>query len=188
MRFNYREKYLNDENFKTFEHSVPGVLILVDYDNLVAMTFIGKRSKPEWRYKFTSLEKMLKHIDNTISTQYNSNKTKEEQKAKDKILAKENRSKVQVGDIYCLTSSYENTYVDFYQITAKVSPSKVKAKRIGSTSRENGYASAYKKPIKNDFISEEETYTVSKYGNLRMGYYSAHKTDENSEHYTSWGY
>lgn len=64
------------------------------------------------------------------------------------------KPKVNVGDIFDCSWGYEQTNVDFYQITAVLGKS-VKYRKIGQTRHYEGPMNGRTSPVKNDFTSDE---------------------------------
>lgn len=155
-------------------------------------------TKTEYYYRVASIEKAEEYILKETTNHYLAIVRKENErleKAKARTIAK-NENPYKVGDILYSSWGYDQTNVEFYQIT-KVSGLKVYYKEISSKlSSEEGYSSmsGTVKPIKDSFINEKEyssMVTVSVYMgksnyHLKCGRYNLYQTTETEKHYCSW--
>lgn len=151
----------------------------------VAMFFIRKQSKPAWHCSFHNVETLKKEIKDTISRLM----SWEEMKEKRKQERKEDVLSVAVGQIYSYSWGYDQTNVDFYQVT-EVKKKSFTMKAIGCKSQDNS-SSDYNGmadrviAVKNAFLNEEHNKPLNK-RTLSMPHGSLHLTDEKETHYRSW--
>lgn len=123
-----REFYIPKGAMKVAPKDLPVEFYIED---LSAMCFIGKQSKPAWYYGFRSRAAMEKQIKDQIA----SVQASEEYKAKRKA----ERSKphtLKPGDILCSSWGYEQTNVDFYKVKKLIGKSMVELVRVGSSTVE----------------------------------------------------
>lgn len=157
-------------------------------DTQVAIFFGGKRTKPDCHYKYKTIERM----DEAIATYINDRREvltyKEEQKRLRKIQQEELAGKIEVGDVFCYSWGYEQTNVNFYQVTEKKTAKTMKVREISYNSVEEcSWGSDYVVPVKDSFINEkEDTVRVNTYGGFKRSCGSASKTNFNDKHYRSW--
>lgn len=157
-----------------------------------AMFFVGKQSKPKWHYSFATVEAMKKEINQTISRLMSWEDMKAERKEKRKEEKQKFIQNLQVGDLFCYSWGYEQTNVDFFQVT-EIKGKKFTIKPIGGKSVEgsggdyNGMADRVT-AVKDSFLKESEhTKTLVK-SSLSMPFGILQKTTETEPHYRSWYY
>ena len=146
---------------------------------IIGMLFSGKRSNPDWHYKFMNVEQFEKKIDDTHSHYVRWEKRKQEAKEArtQEVLA------VEVGDIFVYSWGYGQTNVEFFQVIEKKKKSFV-MKAIGKKylhEAPSGDMSDNVKPIKNSFNGDPIVKTT-----LSMKFGCLSKTTENDEHFQSW--
>lgn len=177
------------KGYESYEVSVPGVEIYVNWDNLYLVIFEGRRQKPTLNYVYDTKEKMILRIEKFVKRVFEKNQEKEEQKAKDALMAKENRAKVNVGDTFHTSWGWEQTNIEFFQVVRRISPSRVAIRRISEIVVSEGYMSAEIKPKKDSFISEEKVVTINKHGYLSKADnygHDAYKNDDNRTYCKTW--
>lgn len=156
------------------------------YQKFTALFFVGKQSNPNWHYNFPNEEQMKKKINETISRlmSWEDMKQKRKEERKNAILD------VKVGDLLVSSWGYDQTNVDFYQVT-EVKGKTFTIKRIagksvpGSGADYNGMADMVM-PVKDDFLDEEKYPPIKKRSFSLNSYSSLSKTDERQKHYRSW--
>lgn len=127
-----------------------------EYNQPVAVCFVGKAQKPTWKYRFKSMEELIAMVNQTIE-KYLARKNHLRILATEKKLRKAEAIKlVNVGDVFVETSSYESTVIDFWQVVTKRGAT-VELRKIGknlvsidSSGRNEDYM-----PLVDNFISDE---------------------------------
>ena len=92
-----------------------------------AMFFTGKQSKPTWHYRFFNTSDMVKKIKETIDKVV----SWEERKAENKKARKAPHT-LKVGDILYSSWGYDQTNINFYQVTKVISDRTVEIRAIAS--------------------------------------------------------
>jgi len=146
-----------------------------------AAAFIGRRSKPEWHFRFTDEEAREKSIEQFFAGRESYATYKAEQKANRKSRA------LEVGDILRSTWGYEQTNVDFYQVTRLVGKTMVEIRQIGSRITEDLYMQGECWPVPDHFIGPPMRKRPSSYDGKSVSitsFSSAFKMepDENGEY------
>lgn len=192
MRFNYREIARNSEGYVAYESTVEGIEVFFNKELLTAKCFTGKRTKPDWQYRFKNFEQMVSYIEDSIEKVYNRNKAKLETKAKEKAQAVQNRENVKVGDLFKTSWGYEQTNVDFFEVIERPTKATAIIRKVQSeTVRETSWCSADIKAIKGAYIGETKKVQIDVYGNLTSADnygHKAYKADWEQSYYKSWGY
>lgn len=104
-----------------------GVVYLYDLaGSAYAAGFGGKRSKPDFHYRFASAERRLEY-----SNEYLTNiAANEETRRKEKAERNAYEHTLKVGDILYSNWGYDQTNIDFYQVTKVVGKKSVKIRPI----------------------------------------------------------
>jgi hypothetical protein len=158
----------------------------VDEEELVTYCKLAKTNKKVWAFRFNSLERMNKRIEEQIETTLAKKQAAQDRRDLKKVQSKETKETIKVGDVYLYTFSYENTYRTFYQVL-EVKP-KIKVRQLRVDRRDTSWASGYVTPVLNDFYGEEIIAKVSgKYLNIDRDL-RCQKVDPKEEFYVSSGY
>lgn len=133
----------------------------VDKDKPVAMFFVGKQSKPAWHYRFGDNMKMQAKIHDYVKRLMSWDEVKADRKAKRNVP-----TTLKVGDILYSSWGYDQTNIDFYQVTALVGTRMVEIRKIKATSTpEDSFMSATKSAVKDSFTSDEPMRKMVRDGN-----------------------
>lgn len=154
---------------------------IVYYKDLVAIAFTGKRSKPTWHFRFNTVERMHEKMNEFFDRLESWDKMKKERK-----IAREGElDSINIGDILVNTWGYEQTNVDFFQVTDRKKKSIV-IRAIGSRycdEAPGGDMSDYVTPAKDCFISNSKPMLKT---SLSMEHGCLSRTEEGKKHYRSW--
>ena len=118
-----------------------------------ALAFCGKATKPTWHHRFKDKDQRAKRIAHTIAEW----QTVETRRAARKAELKAENAKpiaLKIGDILDCSWGYDQTNVDFYQVTAFIGKSMVMVRTIGKKAEtREGYSdmSNFVTAIPNDF-------------------------------------
>jgi len=186
-----RDYFKNSPDFQERYVSVPGVQIFINTKNLTAVMFSGGRKKYDWFHRFESFFKMEQFIDLRVKAKYDSIIHKEERKKLRNQKAIALREDVKVGDIFCTHWGYEQTNIDFFQVVAKPSKTRVLIREIAKQTLSTYGMGASIKPIPNHFVSAEKKCFITLFGSISKADqygHSAFRTSADKEHNVSWGY
>lgn len=153
-----------------------------------AIGFIGKSSKHNFYYNFSSKDSMIAYINNFLTNNKNAYEAKMKRKAEKKEQAK--TVEVNVGDMFHYSYGYSMTFSECYQVVAIKGKTATLKKLVGS-SVDNDYGSGRMKYEKDNFYSDEEIkkrILVSYDGKptFKIGHGHARLTSESESHYYSW--
>lgn len=150
---------------------------------LKANGFRWHRAKKLWYAKQTKKRLELAKVL-TDTEEYAEHVRKEEPKGE-----KVNQYGVKVGDIFVSMWGYDQTNVDYYQVTALKGKTMVVLQAIGyEVVGHNGFMQSTVKPVRDNFIEGEEPITkkIQSCGNEPFvslnSYANAYLTDENETH------
>ena len=116
----------------------------------LALAFHGKAAKPDWHFSFHTEEQRNKRIAEYLEDR----KGHAEYKAKRKVERQAPHT-LKVGDILYTSWGYDQTNIDYYQVTRVPGPMSVEIRKIAANSGpEEGFMSASCTAAKDKFIGE----------------------------------
>ena len=119
-----------------------------------------KKQIADFYYCFPSEDKANAFIEKFFQSIKDRKASKEQRKAQAKQDALKLLNQIKVGDIFCNSWGYEQTNVDFFQIT-NIKGHKIFYRSIAQEiSRDAGFMSEYVLPVANKFTGEEKTKIV----------------------------
>ena len=122
---------------------------------IVAMAFGGKRSKPDWHFRFNDQSRLNAKITETLDAFMDREDRK--QKLKEKRNAPHD---VKIGDVFRCSWGYDQTNIDFYQVT-QVKGAFIHVRPIAQMSEETMSMQGECVPMINEFIGDEMRKKVS---------------------------
>ena len=119
---------------------------------LAAIAYHGKSAKSDWHFSFRSeearTERSNQHLDNISDHAERMKERQDKRKAFRHTLA--------VGNILKASWGYDQTNIDYYEVTAVVSEQTVEIREIGSISRDTGWLQGECVPSPGRFIGPPE--------------------------------
>ena len=180
-----------DYSEKVVREGVEAEVYLVDSERgPIAYGFGGKRSKPDWNYRFGSEENRAKYVDDYLNRM-------EERAADKKKRAAEKKNFVhtlEVGSLLYSSWGYDQTNVDFYEVVKLVGKKSVMIAKIGSAyAKEESKSHTYNNvvAVPGSFVEGEEPMLkrVREGNNVSLNSYSnAYPWDGEPKYETAWGY
>lgn len=162
-------------------HVSPYAVKVHDADNVVAYrweregrivgaAFVGRAVKPTWRYAFGTDDALRAKIAETVAAQ----KAHADRMAERKTQ-REAPSTLKVGDVLVSSWGYDQTNVDFYEVTAIVGKNMVEIRPIAGTTpdkgSDRGMATAvkghYVGPAMRKHVKYGDTVRIKSYANAR---------------------
>ena len=179
------EFYLRHKEGSTYESLADGSVQVVRYQSKegkpVAAIFIDKKKDPVSHYSYRSDERRQEVIDEQVKSSEGWKKYKEERKARAKVELK-------VGDIIYTSWGYEQTNIDFYQVTKLVGKCSCEYIKIGSERlKSTSWCSANCLPDPSVTFGDVQRGRIGVHG-IKIGNYNASKTSLTETHHESWGY
>lgn len=150
-------------------------------DKSQAIFYIGKQKKHAWFFNFRNDEDMKKKINESISSLM----AWEDKKLERKEARKTRTAGVEVGQIYAYSWGYDQTNVDFFQVTEVKGKTFTIREIRGKMVEDNGFTSMSGKcvPVRDAFREKEEPKLKRSF---RMDHGSLELTNETKAHYVSW--
>lgn len=174
------------------EHVRDGIAAIAytyEMDNrFLAIAYKGKAIKPKWHCFYKSPEDRKIAIERFFDNLANEQQLKEEQREGKQKKRSELAKKIAPGTLLKGSWGYDQTNVDFYQITKKFSQFKVGIARIAEEEVPNSiqFDSCRVRPVKDKFISQEEIHIITSFG-IKTSLSTLRIIEPDSEHYKSWG-
>lgn len=147
-----------------------------------AVFFAGKRNKPDAHHSYSTPERR----EAAIKRYFEAERMSDESKAKARAERRKPHT-YEVGDILVSSWGYEQTNIDFYQVTA-VTAGTLKLRALKQERNASGWERGTCMPIRDAFIGDETTHRVSGGNSVRVkgNYGYAHKWDGKAENWTSY--
>jgi len=134
-----------------------GIEIYFSETSLKAIFYAGKSSKSWWFYRFKTLDEMIKRIYESVDRHIERENEKIQRRAKQKNAMSifKAADHFNVGDVVVNTWGWEQTNVEFYQVT-EVLNKKIKVREIGCKTVENshGFMSCDVLPDIDNFVKD----------------------------------
>lgn len=152
---------------------------------LMAKGFTGKRAKPDWFYRFRDEADLQKQIARHFANIAAYKAMMEERKAR-----RQQPSRLTVGEILMSSWGYDQTNVDFYQVTRLVGPRTVELRKIASQAAEHpeGYApmTGHVTAVPGHFIGDPFTARVNGGNSVIIADYATAWPWDGRPRYVSW--
>jgi len=131
-------------------HSTAVAYVYENRDRPCAMVFFGKAQKPAWRYAYTSDEKRFA----AITAFFNACQAKE-QATRDRRAARTARGiGLAVGDILSAQWGYDQTNVDWFEVTALIGATMVEIREICEDREETEWLQGKTVPLPGTYKGE----------------------------------
>lgn len=153
MRFRLtRESYVPKHyTAKIVPKTCNAVVYLVDNGfKPVAMGFAGKADKPTFHLSFRTPERRAEYITQWFSGLEAQDKARADRKAQRKAF----KHGLTVGALLSTSWGYDQTNVEFFQVTALIGSSMVEIREIAQESEDTGYMSGKCVPVRGKFIGK----------------------------------
>jgi hypothetical protein len=153
-----------------------------------AVGFGGKRSKPDFHYRYRNAEHRAEHVKQYMDNIAANEKSSRERRAKANAF----EHTLKVGDILYSSWGYDQTNIDYYEVTQVVGKKTVKIREIGLTRVDDDsthFTAENVVPLKGRYVGEEMLKRV-KEGNVVSiaSYANAYPWDGTPKYQTAFGY
>ena len=153
--------------------------------SLYALAYSGRRNKPDFHYRYSNEEKRAEAVSNFFKRIEANAQYKEELKERQKELRANFLAKIEVGSIFATCWGYEQTNVEWYQVT-QIKGSTVHIREIAAEIKATGYMSGETSPVKDAFVGEEFKRIVRGTGIRIDDVVTAFLSDGKSRHCSSY--
>lgn len=129
------------------------------------VAFSGMRCKPDYAYRFASVEAAEAHRKKWLAGKLSAAAEKRARAAS----RSESGQLLAVGDVLVASWGYEQTNYDYYQVTRKVGARSVEIRELAKDKSYNGHAMTGEcVPIKGRFVGEPMTKRVDERGGVKV--------------------
>lgn len=138
-------------------------------DRIACVAFAGRALKPAFKYRYRSIEQRDEHIARWIQGRTEHAKRKAERLC-------ERRSEthsLKLGDILVSTWGYEQTNVEFYEVTRVVSLRSVEIRELAQERKETLWLQGTSMPCRGKYVGGTMVKRASKTGWVRLADYSS---------------
>lgn len=180
-----KEKAAAEGRLKEAGHGVSYVIESMPAGHAIVKVWRGKASKPSDHYRVRSEAEAMGVVERAVAGEKSSAEYKAKRAAERKTRETEMAAKLKVGSLLSYIWGYEQTNVEFFEVTAKKGKTVTLRKIAGETVEETGWASAKVRPCPGRFIGEPFTKRISAYG-VSFAHGSGCPTTAESAHYCSW--
>jgi len=129
----------------------------------IAMVFIGRAIKPTYHVYFSSDEKRNEFVNSKIATYLERKKQKKARRAEQKSL----QHTLEVGSILVSSWGYDQTNIDYYQVTKLIGKTMVEVQEIRATVVETHGTYQDVMPVKDLFFTPRFEGDTWKIGSMR---------------------
>lgn len=154
-------RYIPENAKEIKKDGLDGVVYTYDSGRgvLSAIAYSGRRNKHDFHYIFENEQDRAEFITKFFKRRAAYARHKKEHKARQRELRAQFLAKIEVGSIFVTCWGYEQTNVEWYEIT-HVKGCTVRLCQIAADFTATGYMSGNTSPIKGAFIGEELTRVV----------------------------
>lgn len=151
-----KTRYIPENAKEITKDGLNAVAYTYESDNgtLYALAYSGRRNKPDFHYRYGNEQKRTDSISNFFKRIESYAQNKLEHKARQQELRAEFLNKIEVGSIFSTCWGYEQTNVEWYQVT-RIKGCTVHLREIAAEITPTGHMSGETKPIKGKFVGEE---------------------------------
>lgn len=147
-----REFYIPKNAAKIQHKTLPAVAYLYERNNrLCAMAFYGKSDKPAFRFSFADGVRRMRHVSEWFANMQSIAESKAKRQAERKSFA----HTLKVGDVLSNSWGYDQTNVEFFQVTKLLGKSMVEIRELCQESQETGFMSGDCVPVVGKFSNRE---------------------------------
>jgi len=151
----------------------------------VAIAFQGKSQKPLYHYSFRSEAQREKHIEDSADGRRRTLEEKERRKKE----RREFKHEFNVGDILYSAWGYDQTNVDFYEVTRLAGAKQIEIREIAQKVARRAEGADYVVAVPGRYTGPPKRKRVSPGHSVRLTSYShAYKWDGKPKYQTAWGY
>ena len=166
-------------------------------EKCVMLGFSGKRAKPDFHYRFASVERADAYRAKWFESLNTTAQAKQARKA-EKAAKMAEGHRLAVGDVLVASWGYDQTNYDYYQVTRLVGSRSVEIRELAQSRGETHWMQGDCVPVKNSFVGEPMVKRVTESGDavkVRSWGVWAHKKESRKvggvelfkpDHYTAY--
>lgn len=168
-RFSFTREFYTPKSYVQIQKvDEIGVTVFASVDGLLVMGFSGKRQKPDFHIRFGEKERAENHVSSWLDGLMI--------RAQEKRALRQKRSETPnplvVGDVLRSSWGYEQTNVDYYEVTAVVGKHTVEIREIARESENTECMQGVCVPCPGKFIGESMRKRVDDRGGVKITSFS----------------
>lgn len=173
-----RESFISPSYREILREDSLGVVVYACADGATMLAFSGKRQKPDFHYSFRGDRARAEaHVANWLA----GIKKAAEAKAAKRTAAKDAPNPLEVGAVLKCSWGYEQTNVDYYEVTKRIGKRMVEIREIGQKSENTTDATGQCVPVPGMFIGEPMRRRVDEFGAVKINSHSWARRKECTE-------
>jgi len=159
-----REQLIPEDYSEILRDDDNGVLVFANRDKTCVMAFSGKSSKPDFYTRFKTVERAELYVASWHQSKINRAAEKQALRDTKKLFV----SPLVLGQIVCSSWGYEQTNVNFYQVTKLVGKQTVEVREIGCVDHAIESMQGFKVPVPDSFKGEPMRRRVAEHGRVKI--------------------
>ncbi len=163
--FPFTRSYYTPKDFQRLASvEALGVEVMADASGTLIMGFAGKRSKPDFYTSFASKERAEQYVARWIAGL----QEREQEKLAKRQARKRMANPLQLGDILKASWGYEQTNIDYYEVTKVIGTQTVEVREIGKDSEESDGMQGVCVPAPGSYKSAAKRHRVNPDGSIKV--------------------
>lgn len=147
-----------------------------------AVAFHGRAQRPDWHYRFRDEAERESRIEDFFAARRRTLESKAEHRRHRTAAGRD----LEIGDVLCASWGWEQTNVDFYEVTNLVGKQTIEYRPITQTKRSTGFMCGQCRPNPGSYVGTGTFRARASEGAIRINSFTyARKTDPTKEHYWS---
>lgn len=164
-KFNFtREFYVPKDYAEIKREDGAGAVVYASACGLIAMGFSGKRQKPDFHIRFGTKERAEQYVSDWMDALI----IRVQQKQAQREARKSAPNPLAVGDVLSSSWGYEQTNIDYYEVTAVVGLHTVEIREIGKNTESTEFMQGICVPCPGKFIGEPMRKRVNETGHVKI--------------------
>jgi hypothetical protein len=146
-----------------------------------ATGFVGKRSKPDLNYRYQSEERRAEHVKRWMEGIAETQQWKRDRKAERQAY----KHTLKVGDILYSSWGYDQTNIDFYEVT-RVTAKSAEIRKLAQTQEVTGFMSGTTEPKPGEYTGEAKLKRVGPDNVISIASYAVAVPWDGKPKHNSW--
>lgn len=159
-----REHWVPKDHVETLKDDALGLLVTKSPCGRIVMAFQGRAQKPAFYTRFRSIERANEYVSDWIQ----SIKRRADEKSDRRETAKNAANTLSIGDVLVSSWGYDQTNVDYYQVTDLIGKRTVLLRKIAGASETTGHDHGTCTPVADAYISEPFRKQVTASGGVKI--------------------
>lgn len=164
-RFNFTREFYTPKDY-TEIHRIDevGAVVHASADGLVVIAFSGKRQKPDFHIRFGKKERAEQYVSDWLANL----QKRVQEKAERREARKAAPNPLKVGDILRSMWGYEQTNIDYYEVTALIGKHTVEIREVSRQSEETQSMQGVCVPVPGAYIGEPMRKRADESGSVKI--------------------